>query len=85
MRTMSPDQPEKQPMSSTNMDLETKNNLISTGKADAALDFLRSEDLAEISEVNEKALVRKIDWMIMPLMWAAYNQQYLDKVLSTWS
>ncbi|OGE58608.1 hypothetical protein PENARI_c001G11152 [Penicillium arizonense] len=78
---MSPDQPEKQPMSSTNMDLETKNNLISTGKADAALDFLRSEDLAEISEVNEKALVRKIDWMIMPLMWAAYNLQYLDKVL----
>lgn len=67
------------------MDLDTKNHLISTGNADAALDFLRSEDLAEISEVNEKALVRKIDWMIMPLMWAAYNLQYLDKVLSRWS
>ncbi|KAJ5748599.1 uncharacterized protein N7511_010295 [Penicillium nucicola] len=73
-------EPEKHPISS-NMDLETKGDLISTGKADAALDFLRSEDVADLSEVDEKALVRKIDWMIMPLMWAAYNLQYLDKVL----
>lgn len=56
--------------------------MIATGKADAALDFLRTEDIAVITEVDEKALVRKIDWMIMPLMWAAYNLQYLDKVLS---
>jgi hypothetical protein len=64
------------------VDLETKNGLIATGNADAALEFLRSEDIAVITEVDEKALVRKIDWMIMPLMWAAYNLQYLDKVLS---
>lgn len=68
---------------SGNFDIETKNGLIATGKADAALEFLRTEDnIAVISEVDEKALVRKIDWMIMPLMWAAYNLQYLDKVLS---
>ncbi|KAJ5181460.1 hypothetical protein N7449_011607 [Penicillium cf. viridicatum] len=64
-----------------NLDIETKNGMIATGKADAALEFLRTEDIAVITEVDEKALVRKIDWMIMPLMWAAYNLQYLDKVL----
>jgi len=36
-----------------------------------------------MSALDEKKLVRKIDWMIMPLMWACYNLQYLDKVLST--
>ena len=64
------------------IDIETKDGLIATGKVDAALEFLRTEDVAVITEVDEKALVRKIDWMIMPLMWAAYNLQYLDKVLS---
>ena len=62
-------------------DLEIKNGL-PAGNADAALEFLRAEDTAVVIELNEKALVRKIDWMIMPLMWAAYNLQYLDKVLS---
>ncbi|KAJ6171923.1 hypothetical protein N7470_000990 [Penicillium chermesinum] len=51
------------------------------GKADAALAFLHSEGTAAVVDINEKALVRKIDWMIVPLMWAAYNLQYLDKVL----
>lgn len=60
---------------------EVKDASQSSGKADAALEFLR-EDTGVAVEVNEKALVRKIDWMIMPLMWAAYNLQYLDKVLS---
>jgi hypothetical protein len=80
---MGPDSSEKhtQPVDG-NLDIETKNEMIATGKADAALEFLRTEDIADITEVDEKALVRKIDWMIMPLMWAAYNLQYLDKVLS---
>lgn len=64
------------------VDIESKTGYLSAGKADAALDFLRTEDTALLSEVDEKKLVRKIDWMIMPLMWAAYNLQYLDKVLS---
>lgn len=67
---------------STGIDINAKDGLIATGKADAALEFLHTEGVAVITEVNEKALVRKIDWMIMPLMWAAYNLQYLDKVLS---
>jgi len=71
--------PEDEPGQS--VDIEVKNGL-PVGKADAALEFLHDEDTAVATEVNEKALVRKIDWMIMPLMWAAYNLQYLDKVLS---
>lgn len=60
---------------------EVKNGL-QEGKVDAALEFLHSEDTGNTVEISEKHLVRKIDWMIMPLMWAAYNLQYLDKVLS---
>lgn len=63
------------------IDLDVKNGL-KTGKVDAALEFLHGENSAVAIEVDEKTLVRKIDWMIMPLMWAAYNLQYLDKVLS---
>ncbi|KAI9806537.1 MAG: hypothetical protein M1833_003724 [Piccolia ochrophora] len=64
-------------------DLEKKKDtVISHNDADAALDFLHSRaDGAALTEVNEKTLVRKIDWMIMPLMWAAYFLQYLDKTL----
>jgi len=83
---MAPGSSEKHTQSvSGTVDIETKNGMIATGKADAALEFLRTEDIAVITEVDEKALVRKIDWMIMPLMWAAYNLQYLDKVLSRFS
>ncbi|EFR00101.1 allantoate permease [Nannizzia gypsea CBS 118893] len=48
--------------------------------ADAAYDFLHQQDI-DLSSVDEKALLRKIDWMIVPLMWACYNLQYVDKVL----
>ena len=38
--------------------------------ADAALDFLRSEGhVREMTKEDEKKLLRKIDWMVMPLMW----------------
>lgn len=50
--------------------------------ADAASDFLRHESGAgEMTAEDEKKLVRKIDWMIMPLMWLCYWAQYLDKTL----
>ncbi|KAJ5103265.1 hypothetical protein N7532_003794 [Penicillium argentinense] len=74
------------PVRNDSADVDVKNGIIQEGKvqegkADAALDFLRAEDTVGAVEVDEKTLVRKIDWMIMPLMWAAYNLQYLDKVL----
>ncbi|KAK3112732.1 hypothetical protein LTR53_010680 [Teratosphaeriaceae sp. CCFEE 6253] len=50
--------------------------------ADVALDFLRSQgDVRPMTREDEKRLVRKIDWMIMPLMWCCYCLQYLDKTL----
>lgn len=50
--------------------------------ADAALDFLRHEgEVREMTLEDEKRLRRKIDWMIMPLMWSCYCLQYLDKTL----
>lgn len=38
------------------------------GKIDAALAFLGAAEDGTVSEVDEKALVRKIDWRIVPLM-----------------
>ena len=32
-------------------------------------------------EVNETALVRKIDWHIVPILFVAYFLQFLDKVI----
>lgn len=59
---------------------EIKN--ISPRNADDALDFLQHEGpVREMTEQDEKTLRRKIDWMIMPLMWSCYCLQYLDKTL----
>ncbi|KAI1373006.1 allantoate permease [Hypoxylon crocopeplum] len=48
---------------------------------DAALEYLNHEDTTVMTEIDEKALVRKLDLTIVPLMWACYNLQYLDKTL----
>jgi hypothetical protein len=57
-------------------------NTASPKDGDAALAFLRSNVAdGETQAIDEKALVRKIDWMIMPLMWGCYFLQYLDKTL----
>ncbi|RMY87050.1 hypothetical protein D0862_10776 [Hortaea werneckii] len=49
---------------------------------DAALDFLRGEAVAgEAEAIDERKLLRKIDWMVVPLMFACYLLQYLDKSL----
>ncbi|KAK1986956.1 major facilitator superfamily transporter [Colletotrichum cereale] len=50
--------------------------------ADAALDFLRNGgDVRPMTADDERALKRKIDWRIVPLMFACYILQYLDKTL----
>jgi hypothetical protein len=38
-------------------------------------------EVGTVVVVDEKALVRKIDWMIVPIMFACYFLQYLDKSL----
>jgi hypothetical protein len=65
------------------MDIEAKKfSPAASTEADAALGFLASEGTAAFTEIDEKKLVRKIDWMIVPLMWAIYFLQYQDKILS---
>ncbi|OJK03037.1 hypothetical protein ASPACDRAFT_23420 [Aspergillus aculeatus ATCC 16872] len=54
---------------------------IHSRQADAALEYLQTGEVATFSEVEEKQLVRKIDRMIVPLMWAIYFLQYQDKLL----
>lgn len=49
---------------------------------DAALSFLQGEAVpGEAETINDRKLVRKIDWMIVPLMFLCYFLQYLDKSL----
>ena len=49
---------------------------------DAALAFLHHEGtVREMTKEDEKRLVRKIDWMVVPLMFYCYCLQYLDKTL----
>jgi len=49
---------------------------------DEALSFLKNaHNVGDLTLQGERRLVRKIDWMIMPLMWCCYCLQYLDKTL----
>jgi hypothetical protein len=50
---------------------------------DSALNFLREAGEPTFSLEEEKALVRKVDWMLMPLLAAVYFLQFVDKNLST--
>ncbi len=52
---------------------------------DEALGFLEQHaDTSDLPEVDDKKLMRCVDWMIMPLMFACYYLQYTDKTLSGW-
>jgi hypothetical protein len=55
-----------------------------SSQVDDALRFIRNQDSfsdIELCSQAEKELVKKIDWMLMPLMAAMYNLQYLDKTI----
>ena len=53
-----------------------------TRRVDEALAFLTdSHNVGEVHEVDEKKLMRRVDWMLMPLMFACYYLQYSDKTL----
>ncbi|KAL1865883.1 hypothetical protein Daus18300_006995 [Diaporthe australafricana] len=64
-----------------NSAMDSEKQVLRTKDADAALEFLYAEETTIMTDVDEKKLVRKIDWRIVPLMWACYNLQYLDKTL----
>lgn len=56
------------PEKTATLDTEKQQVLaVEKGEADAALAFLNNE-AGTVTEVDEKALVRKIDWRIVPLM-----------------
>lgn len=48
-------------------------------QVDSALRFLHEAGTATHTPEEENALVRKIDWMIMPLASAVYFLQFMDK------
>jgi hypothetical protein len=52
------------------VDLEDKRVSHVDVDADAALEYLTHEDTRVMTEIDERKLVRKIDWMLVPLMWA---------------
>jgi len=48
-------------------DVEDKReSYVGRGDVDAALEYLDHEDTTIMSTIDEKKLVRKIDWMIVP-------------------
>jgi hypothetical protein len=49
---------------------------------DAALQYLQVEGGIDGTQVNERALMNKIDMMVLPLMLGVYIAQFLDKSLS---
>jgi len=42
---------------------------------------MKTEAAGSVFDINEKALVRRIDYGIVPLMFFCYLMQFLDKVL----
>lgn len=56
------------------------NEKLASRQVDAALQFLRAEE-GEVINIDEKKLLRRINFMVMPLMFGAYLSQYFDKSL----
>ena len=53
---------------------------------DEALNFLESHaEIIDFDNVDEKKLMRRVDWMVIPLCFGCYFLQYSDKTLSTFA
>lgn len=48
---------------------------------DKAYWYVQEHDTAQWSALELKALRRKIDWWIVPIMFCCYTMQFIDKVL----
>lgn len=71
--------------SKSQVDVESKHDpIITSPDVDDALKFLKVE-VAEgsLDAIDEKKLIRKIDWFIMPMLFSVYYLQYTDKTLRT--
>lgn len=58
-------------------------NTVPGASKDQAFDFLTTHHATEeeIAGIDLRALRRRIDWRIVPVMFACYTIQFLDKVL----
>lgn len=61
--------------------LPEKRAALGHADADAALRFV-GNDVPEMTSNDEKRLIRKIDFFLIPLLFGCYFFQYLDKSLS---
>ena len=50
-------------------DVEARRPSINATDVDAALEYLNHENASTFTELDEKRLVRKIDWRIVPIMY----------------
>lgn len=48
---------------------------------DTAFNYIQNAGNNSGSLVSEKELLRKIDWRIVPIMFACYTMQFVDKIL----
>lgn len=56
---------------------------IHSKNVDEALGFLeQNAHNSDLPAVDDKKLMRRVDWMLMPLMFGCYYLQYTDKTLS---
>lgn len=59
-----------EPLGSTgkNINMDNEKQALQSKDADVALEFLNHETATSMTEIDEKKLVRKIDYRIVPLM-----------------
>lgn len=55
-------------LDSSEKTMDAEKQALRSKDADAALEFLYAEETTVMTDVDEKKLVRKIDWRIVPLM-----------------
>ena len=56
------------------------NGHTAAGNVDAALSYARVAKAVDTSSVDETTLLKKIDWKLVPVMFACYTMQFVDKV-----
>ena len=66
----------------TTLDDSSHEKLVAYQDVDVALKFLREHETSgEIEDVDGKNVMRKVDWLVMPLLFGCYYLQYTDKTL----
>ena len=64
------------------INISNRDVISSSGNVDDALRFLKAERLeGDLSDIDEKKFVRKLDWFIMPMLFSVYYLQFTDKTL----